>query len=213
MKKIIICYPPLTLTKGCPTLGQNRQFQYFKEPTYIYPIVPAQAATLLKQAGYDVMWLDCIAQGITDERFLEIIRRQKPDIIAFETKTPVVKQHWKIINDIKRQFPSGRVPLTVLFGDHVTALPEESFQNSRVDFILTGGDYDFLLLNLCNTLNELPITHYQLPITKLEPGIYYRDNDQIKNTGKFQLHWDLMKWLMVNHKKLIQGRLANFQHF
>ena len=53
--KIFITYPPLDNEKGYPTLGQNRQFQYFKEPTYIYPIVPAQAATLLKQAGHEVI--------------------------------------------------------------------------------------------------------------------------------------------------------------
>jgi len=149
--------------------------------------VPAQAATLLKKAGHEVIWLDCIAEEISYNKFLEIIREEKPDLIAMETKTPVVKQHWRIIDEIK----TGTVPITVLFGDHVTALPLESFQNSQVDFVLTGGDYDFLLLNLCNVLNKLPITNYQLPITELEPGIYYRYNGRLKNTGTFQLNHDL----------------------
>ena len=39
-------------------------------------------------------------------------------------------------------------------GDHVTALPEESLENSKVDFVLAGGDYDFLLLKLLNNLND-----------------------------------------------------------
>lgn len=185
--KILLTYPPLDTAKGYPTLGQNRQFQFFKEPTYIYPIVPAQAATLLKQAGYEVIWLDCIAEGIAYSRFIEIVRKEKPDLIAFETKTPVVKQHWKIINDLKRLSAIDYRLSTVLFGDHVTALPEESFQNSQVDFILTGGDYDFLLLNLCNYL--APNTKGLTP--KLEPGIFYRDNNQISNTGKFQLDHNL----------------------
>jgi len=220
--KIIISYPPLQHTKGFPTLGQNRQFQYFKEPTFIYPVVPAQAATLLKQAGHEVIWLDCIAEGVPYDRFMEIIHKEKPDVLAFETKTPVVKQHWKIINDIKGlpagggapcrrrgtglsdkagcldpiglgASPKGVVPKVVLFGDHVTALPEESFQNSRVDFVLTGGDYDFLLLNLCNVLESvanLSTVNRQLS-TKFEPGIYYRDNGQIRNTGVFELKHEL----------------------
>ena len=205
--RIIIAYPPLHSSKGYPTLGQNRQFQFFKEPTYIYPVVPALAATLLKEAGHDVIWLDCIAEGISHDEFMKIIQEKKPDLIAFETKTPVVKQHWKIIDEIKSlttgnrhfdsaQCPSAKCPelvegqlTTVLFGDHVTALPEESFHNSKVDFVLTGGDYDFLLLNLCNYL--APITQHPSPITQLEPGIYYRDNGQIKNTGEFQLNHDL----------------------
>jgi len=210
--KIVISYPPLDKSKGCPTLGQNRQFQYFKKPTYIYPVVPAQAATLLKQAGHEVIWLDCIAEDISYNNFMRIIRQERPDLIAFETKTPVIRQHWKIINDIKgiqgalpalqQRAPfinseiglgkippndKGAVPLAVLFGDHVTALPEESFQNSQVDFILTGGDYDFLLLNLCNFL--APGTQHPAP--NLDPGIYYRRNGEIKNTGKFRLDHDL----------------------
>ena len=160
--KVIISYPPLSNQSGCPTLGQNRQFQYFKEPTYIYPVVPALAATLLKKAGHEVIWNDCIAQGWDYQAYLRFIRDEKPDLIAFESKTPVIKQHWRIINEIKGLSWKGTIPKIVLFGDHATALPEESLQNSQVDFVLTGGDYDFLLLNLCNNLS--------LP-TKFEPGI------------------------------------------
>jgi len=139
--KVIISYPPLNNEKGCPTLGQNRQFQYFKDPTFIYPVVPATAATMLKQAGFEVIWNDCLAKGWNYAQFLEFIKKEQPDLVAFETKTPVVKQHWKIINDIKESTrglsPKWAVPVIVLFGDHVTALPEESFANSEVDFVIS----------------------------------------------------------------------------
>ncbi|MCK4912689.1 MAG: radical SAM protein [Candidatus Omnitrophica bacterium] len=190
--KILICFPPLNSEKGWPTLGQNRQFQYFKEPTYIYPVVPAQAATLLKESGFEVQWLDCIAEGISYDSFLEIIKKEKPDLVAMEVKTPVVNQEWQIINDLKKLRTTSYELRTVLFGDHVTALPEESFKNSKVDFVLTGGDYDFLLLNLCNVLKEakLSIINYQLS-SKLESGIWYWENGEAKSTGQFQLNHDL----------------------
>ena len=190
--KVIISYPPLKKEYGYPTLGQNRQFQYFKEPTYIYPVVPAQAATLLKKNGYEVIWNDCIAEGWSYQQFMDFIHRERPDLIAFETKTPVVKQHWKIINDLKNLSTIDYTLWTVLFGDHVTALPEESFRNSQVDFVLTGGDYDFLLLNLCNALRKYKLSANRRSLyAELEPGIYYRENSQIKNTGKFQLNHNL----------------------
>ena len=47
--RIAICYPPLPSEKGVPLLSQNRQFQWFSRPTYIFPVVPATAATMLKQ--------------------------------------------------------------------------------------------------------------------------------------------------------------------
>ena len=186
--KVAISYPPLSTKKGVPLLSQNRQFQYFKKPTFIYPVVPAVSATLLKRAGYDVIWNDCIAEGWTAERFYDFLVEEKPDVIAMETKTPVVKEQWHIISKIKNRLPLVKV---VLFGDHVTALPEESFNNSSVDFVLTGGNYDFLLLNLCNALNCAYIDHSQTISGKFEPGIYFRENGLIKNTGKFLLNHDL----------------------
>ncbi len=197
--RVMISYPPLK-GPGCPLLSQNRQFQWFHNPTYIYPVVPALAATMLKNAGHEVIWNDCIAENWNYKKFLDFVQEEKPDLIAFETKTPVIKQHWKIINDLKKlrtpNSPSGiSSPLgtrgelrTVLMGDHVTALPEESFHNSQVDYVLTGGDYDFLLLNLCQSLNPY---HLTLNPEKLEPGIWYRENGKIKNTGRFKLNHDL----------------------
>jgi radical SAM superfamily enzyme YgiQ (UPF0313 family) len=176
--KIIISYPPLK-GYGCPLLGQNRQFQWFSNPTYIYPVVPASAATLLKHVGYNVIWNDAIAENWDYQKYQQFLLKEKPDLIAIETKTPIIKQHWKIINDIKELIPVSKI---VLFGDHVTALPEESMLNSKVDYVITGGDYDFLLLNLCN--------HSERG-ADLEPGIWFRANSEIKNTGKFVLNHDL----------------------
>ncbi len=177
--KIRISYPPIESDKGVPLLGQNRQFQWFSEPTYIYPMVPAYAATVLKQAGYEVSWDDAIAEGKRYKDWLGEIRKQRPDLLVIETKTPVVKKHWRIIDDLKTACPETKV---VLMGDHVTALPEESFEQCKVDFVLTGGDYDFLLLNLARYLegNE-----------PLEPGIWHRADGAIQNTGPFVLKHDL----------------------
>ena len=178
--KVSISYPPLESDKGVPLLSQNRQFQWFCEPTYIYPMVPAYAATLLNKAGYEVVWDDGIAEEKSYDKWLDDLIKEEPDLIAIETKTPVVKRHWRIIDDIKDNLPKAKV---VLMGDHVTALPLESFMNSKVDFVITGGDYDFMLLNLVKWLEGK---------AELEPGIYYRDESgNVKSTGKFRLDHDL----------------------
>jgi anaerobic magnesium-protoporphyrin IX monomethyl ester cyclase len=206
--KIAISYPPLESSKGIPLLSQNRQFQWFNKPTYIYPMLPAYAATLLRENGFEVIWDDGIAEGKSFARWLEDIRQNKPDLVVLESKTPVIKIHWQIIHKLK-QIPDWN-PLVILVGDHVTALPEESLINSAVDYVLTGGDYDFLLLNLCRYL-----TNKQSQ--ELKPGIYYREDVQIKNTGPFQLnhnidtlpiidrdltHWQLYSEKNGNYKRL-----------
>ncbi|MFA5866573.1 MAG: radical SAM protein [Actinomycetota bacterium] len=180
--KVMIAYPPIEDGKGIPLLTQNRQFQWFNKPTYIYPVVPATAATLLKSKGYDVVWADGIAEGLTYSRFVDMVRQENPDIIAIETKTPVVKKHWRIVDEFKALATDDWKPNVVLLGDHVTALPRESMENCRVDFVLTGGDYDFSLLNLADHLSRG---------SALEPGVWYRRNSDIDNTGKFELKHDL----------------------
>jgi len=178
--KVYISYPPIESSEGIPLLSQNRQFQYFSEPTYIYPMVPAYAASLLNEAGYDVVWDDAIAEEKTYRQWLCEIEKNQPNVMMIETKAPVVKRHWKIIEDVKRVTPETNVALV---GDHVTALPEESMENSKVDYVLTGGDYDFLLLNLVKYLDG--------KAEALEPGMRYRKDGEIRTTGDFMLNRDL----------------------
>jgi hypothetical protein len=178
--KIAISYPPLPDAKGTPLLSQNRQFQYFSEPTYIYPVVPAYAATLLSRDSNEVFWDDGIAEGKGYHEWLGNFRRISPDLVMMETKTPVVKKHWQIIDDVKQTSPGTEI---VLVGDHVTALPSESLEKSKADYVLQGGDYDFLMLGLVRYLKG--------ETEQLPPGIWYRANGRIQSTGAFRLDHNL----------------------
>jgi len=188
--KIAICYPPLPSEKGVPLLSQNRQFQWFSRPTYIFPVVPATAATMLKKAGHEIAWLDGIAEEWTPEKFRAELDRFGPDLAVLETKTPVVKRHWKWIADYKASSAGSSVKV-VLVGDHVTALPEETMSCCPVDCILTGGDWDFLLKNLVESGGDPE---------KYESGIWYRTDrpdatpspfGAYASTGRFRLDHDL----------------------
>ncbi|MCG2692466.1 radical SAM protein, partial [Microgenomates group bacterium] len=149
--KICIGYPPLKSKKGTPLLSQNRQFQWFKSPTYIYPVIPASAATLLQSQGHQVVWLDGIAENWTYDQWFDRLKAAQPDLLFMETKTPVIKQHWQIIKNLKREEPNLRI---VLAGDHVTALPKETLKNCPVDFLISGGHYDLSLLSITNSITK-----------------------------------------------------------
>jgi anaerobic magnesium-protoporphyrin IX monomethyl ester cyclase len=47
-------------------------------------------------------WMDGIAEKKSYEQWLDELIENKPDLLVLETKTPVIKRHWKIINEIKR---------------------------------------------------------------------------------------------------------------
>ena len=140
--RIAIAYPPLKSEKGVALLTQNRQFQWFSRPTYIFPVVPATAATMLKKAGHEVLFLDGIAAELTLEEFDARLAAFKPDYVVLETKTPVVKRHWAWIaaHDYK----------VIMVGDHVTALPQESIGKPGVWAIIPGGDWDYGLVDFLN---------------------------------------------------------------
>ncbi len=203
--RVAICYPPLKSEKGVALLTQNRQFQWFSRPTYIFPVVPATAATMLKKAGHDVLFLDGIAAELTEDEFSARIAAFKPDYVVLETKTPVVKRHWKWIADYSAAQGGGRVK-TVLVGDHVTAMPEESMAMCPVDYVLTGGDWDFLLKNVVEADGDA---------AKFEAGIWYRENGEVKNTGRFRLDHDLnaAPWIDRDlvHWELYATKNGNFR--
>lgn len=178
ISKVWIAYPPLQ-GKGSPMLTQNRQFQWYHVPSYIYPVVPASAATVLTRNGFEVAWADGITQQWTYEQFLKRFETERPGLVAMETKTPVVRQHWKIIGDLKRIRPQCKI---VLMGDHVTALPQESLLESQADYVLTGGHYDVSLLGLARHLRD---------DEPMPQGIWYRDEETIRDTGPFITNVDL----------------------
>jgi len=202
--KVIIGYPPLKSEKGFPLLSQNRQFQWFTNPSILFPVIPASAATLLESKGFEVIWKDALAENINKKEFMDFLEKEKPNLFAFETKTPVIKQHWRFINELKKKFPKVDV---VIMGDHVTAFPDESLRKSKADFVITGGDYDFSLLGLCNFLTKKG---------KMPGGIYYRKGKKIKNTGNFVLNHslnelpfidrELTKWWLYQKEFNIKGK-------
>lgn len=173
--KVAIIYPPITKNGKYPLLGQNRQFRYSSSASTvkIYPIVPSTAATLIKNAGFETLYLDGINERLSLEEFNQNLKAFHPDIVMIETKTPILKKHWRYINYLNNEGIK-----TVLVGDHVSWNPVESFENSKVDYVLTGGDYDVSFLNIVQHLAE------GKPFCK---GVWYRENGMIKNTGRHEL--------------------------
>ena len=137
--------------------------------------------------------------------FSGYLRMTKPDLFLFETKTPVIRQHWQTIRNIKSVCPTLKIALV---GDHVTALPEETLENAPVDYLLCGGDYDFLLRDLLQHL----MTHTPLP-----HGIMYHAADgQIAGDKAFELDHklddapfidrDLTHWEMYEKEYNLRGK-------
>lgn len=172
--KIIVGYPPTFSEKGTVLLSQNRQLQWFNNPTFLFPVTLGTAATWFKKLGHDVQWVDCIAENISTDEFLALLEKEQPELFFFESKSPVIKIHWKIIDELKAKFPKMKIGLV---GDHVSYLPRESMENSKVDYVFNGGYYDFAMIELVQALEQ----------GKLPPkGVWYRDaKGNIVDNGRY----------------------------
>lgn len=144
--KISISYPPIFNKRGQKAMvSQNRNVQYFQKPTYLLPVVYAQLATALKSDGHDVIWDDGNAQLKTFEDWFSDLVLAKPDLVVFESTTPVMKFYWDLVNRLKTHCPQIIVVLT---GYHSMRKPEESFLNCQVDFVLLSSNIDFVVRRL-----------------------------------------------------------------
>ncbi len=184
--RVMIGYPPLPSEKGVPLLSQNRQFQWFNKPTFVYPMVPAYAATMAARAGHEVCWADGIAERWSPDEFERRFVSFAPDVLLVETKTPVVRRHWTIVRRLKELLPSCRIALC---GDHVTALPRESMESCPADYVITGGDYDFGLMGVLEHLRSG---------AALPSGLHHRLDGALADTGPFELQHDLNALPMID---------------
>lgn len=185
--KIAVGYPPIKSSKGVPLLSQNRQFQYFNAPTFIYPMVPAYTASLFKKNGYKVKWMDGIAEKKSEEEWFSDLKKFSPDIFILETKSPVVKKHWQSISKMKKILPKMQI---VLVGDHPSYVPYEQFENSKVDYVIKGGDYDFVSLSIAEFLNGKG---------ELDGGVYWRAKNKKMKDAPYKDERKLDSGEIINH--------------
>src|SRR3989344_8225516 len=100
--RIAISYPPIINKRGQTAMvSQNRNVQFFIKPTYLLPVIQAQAATWLRDLGYEIYWDDGNAQLKSFDQWFRDLVKWKPDMVVFESTTPVMKFYWRVTNQLK----------------------------------------------------------------------------------------------------------------
>ena len=150
--KIAISYPPVVNRYGQKAMvSQNRNVQFFKKPTYLLPVIQAQAATWLDQQGHDIYWDDGNAQLKDYDRWLEDLVAWDPEMVVFESTTPVIKFYWNMIDRLDEKLPRTIIVMT---GFHSMRKPEETLEQSSTDIVLRSSHIDFALSRLVPFIEE-----------------------------------------------------------
>ena len=141
--RIAISYPPIVNEHGQKAMvSQNRNVQFFKKPTYLLPVIHAQAATSVRNLGHDVLWDDGNAQLKSYDQWFSDLTEWKPDVVVFESTTPVMKFYWRCASELKTVLPNGVIVMT---GYHSMRKPDETLNESLVDGVLRSNNIDFVL--------------------------------------------------------------------
>lgn len=202
--RVAISYPPIVNERGQKAMvSQNRNVQFFIKPTYLLPVTHAQAATWLRDERFDVIWDDGNAQLKTFDVWLADLVSAHPDVIVFESTTPVMKFYWRTINRIKELLPDSVIVMT---GYHSSRKPEETLENSATDVVLRSNHVDFILRRLVHDIESMDNWREQ---TQIE-GLSIRVDDGIRSTGHFiqvepldrspLIDRDLVQWKNYAHE-------------
>lgn len=196
--KVAISYPPIVNSKGQKAMvSQNRNVQYFKKPTYLLPVIHAQAATWLENNGHEVIWDDGNAQLKSYDKWLQDIVHENPDIIVFESTTPVMKFYWKTADTLKTKLPDT---ILIMTGYHSMRMPKETLNESLTDVVLKSNHIDFALSKFVEFVASNDDWRNTIDIE----GFEIRNGKTIRDTGNFKqveeleaspiINRDLIRW-------------------
>ena len=117
------------------------------EITYSY--LNLQAAAILRNAGHDVAYIDCQAEGISFDELLPKVRAHAPDVIVLYVEQIKIHVDQALADAVKKESPMTRIAYV---GPFVTPLGTKVVRETpSVDFALRG-EYDESLLEVVDAM-------------------------------------------------------------
>src|SRR3989338_11440408 len=102
--KILFVHPPWP-GPGYGLRSQNRWPRKRGDKSNRYPILLCYTATLLKNNGYDVKYIDSVFHDLGYKETLDEIAKFNPEIVFIETATPAFNYDVNFVEMIKERFP------------------------------------------------------------------------------------------------------------
>ena len=138
-------------------------------PGYLpFPFFLAYSAAVLEKNNTDVLLVDGIAEGDTQEKFIGKIEDFNPDLVLLETSTPSINIDLEMAENIKERIKTK----IALSGPHASVKYKEMMKkNNFIDFILVG-EYEYTLLDLVKHLKK------NKKLKKVR-GLVYRNKNKI----------------------------------
>jgi len=143
------------------------------EGQYVSPGI-VLIGTILRKAGYLVKLIDGSLDPEFYDDYITTIKYQKPKFIGFSVMTSQVSRAYEMTTKAKIMDPDVKI---VWGGFHPTIFPEQTIVDPNVDYVVVGEGINVIvpLIDYINGTNK---------DIESVPGIYYRENGDIRQTPK-----------------------------
>ena len=138
------------------------------------PLGLSYLAAVLEQNEYEVNVLDLQISNPTQEQLESELSRTNADIVGVTTSTLTYWPAVQVVKAAKKVLPDA---VTMLGGPHVTALPEQTLNESPEVDIVVRGEGERTLLELAELISKGSLEN----LTNVD-GVTFRRNGQIYNT-------------------------------
>jgi len=154
------------------------------------PFQIASYASYLRNEGFNVAILDANAENISPKETAQKVKKLDPMLVAvivYGNQPSASTQNMTISCQITSAIKEFTKIKVVLGGLHPSALPKRTLVEANVDFVIEGEEQIPLkgLLECLKTNDNLNTVN----------GLWYKENNKIKNNPKAKLIDDLDKYL------------------
>lgn len=112
----------------------------------------ASIAGVLEEAGIEVHVIDANAEGLSLDKIVERIRKNKPDLVGSGGQTPISHLSLEIFKRTKNEINKNIV--TLAGGPHFSFTDKESLQQCPELDIVVRGEAEYTFLHLCRNLEN-----------------------------------------------------------
>lgn len=145
---VLLAYPPFEQGGRSSRWSGTSSIKncFFSYPPWFL----AYSASLLEKADIPVDLVDATALNMTDDEFVNYVKKKSPELLIAEVSTLTIYKDLKLMKRIKEEI-GCKIALT---GSHVTALAREILtENPFIEFVLMG-EYELTVVELAKELKE-----------------------------------------------------------
>ena len=178
--RVLIINPPWP-GKGYGTRSQNRIIKHRSDKFLQYPIFLAYSASQLRDAGFDVFYIDSVIQDFDMTQTLHKVKEVNPDIIFMETTTPSIEADYQSLSRLKDATGSK----IIVGGPHATYFHREVLQECQAIDVVIRHEFDTKIAGVVSNIKTSTCTScVQVKILQTRYFLYL---NWVKNLYSHQL--------------------------